>query len=354
MDQTVLLDEQIGVEGESLRLQQDRSAVVRTNIKRFYIYVVLALVVLVFSVAKLDRVDFFGRGHFLSPDSIINLLRSAVPILTLSGAFTLLMIAGYIDLSVGSAMSLSAVIFAWMILNGFSFLPALVVTLIAGIAMGSLNGLLVMKLRITPVIATLVTLSLFKGIALLIVPDGLSAIKGSAERAMPAWINDYARQDVLLGLPAAFFVALLVIVVLIIVQDKTVLGKYSAAIGGNPTAAELSGINAVLVVWLLYIIVGFFAALAGVARGSYMSLGDPLSGDGMELACIIAVLLGGTAFTGGEGSVAKTIVGAVIIMCVTIGLMTVIPAYWQTLAMGSVLLIAVALNHLLVREKAKA
>ncbi|NIM48974.1 MAG: hypothetical protein GTO22_06910, partial [Gemmatimonadales bacterium] len=90
MDQTVLLDEQIGVEGESLRLQQDRSAVVRTNIKRFYIYVVLALVVLVFSVAKLDRVDFFGRGHFLSPDSIINLLRSAVPILTLSGAFTLL------------------------------------------------------------------------------------------------------------------------------------------------------------------------------------------------------------------------------------------------------------------------
>jgi ribose/xylose/arabinose/galactoside ABC-type transport system permease subunit len=353
MDQTVLPEEQIGVDG-SLSLHQDRSAAVRANIKRFYIYVVLALVVLVFSVAKLDQVDFFGRGHFLSPDNIINLLRAAVPIMTVSGAFTLLMIAGYIDLSVGSAMSLSAVIFAWFILNGFGFLPALVVTLMAGIVMGSLNGLLVMKLRITPVIATLVTLSLFKGIALLIVPHGLSAIKGSAERSMPAWINDYARQDVLLGLPAAFFVALLVIVVLIIVQDKTVLGKYSAAIGGNPTAAELSGINRVLVVWLLYIIVAFFAALAGVARGSYMSLGDPLSGDGMELACIIAVLLGGTAFTGGEGSVAKTIVGAVIIMCVTIGLMTVIPAYWQTLATGTVLLVAVALNHLLVREKAKA
>ena len=73
----------------------------------------------------------------------------------------------------------------------------------------------------------------------------------------------------------------------------------------------------------------------------------------MELSCIIAVLLGGTAFSGGEGSVAKTMVGA-IIMCVTIGLMTVISAYWQTLATGSVLLIAVALNHLLVREKAKA
>ena len=145
-----------------------------------------------------------------------------------------------------------------------------------------------------------------------------------------------------------------VIIVLVIVQNKTLLGKYAAAIGGNRTAAELSGINVVLVVFILYIIVGLYAALAGVARASYMSLGDPLSGDGMELACIIAVLLGGTAFSGGEGSVAKTIVGAIIIMCVTIGLMTVIPAYWQTLATGSVLLVAVALNHLLVREKAKA
>jgi ribose transport system permease protein len=107
-----------------------------------------------------------------------------------------------------------------------------------------------------------------------------------------------------------------------------------------------------MVVWLLYIIVGFFAALAGVARSSYMSLGDPLSGDGMELACIIAVLLGGTAFSGGEGSVEKSIIGAIIIICVTVGMLTVIPAYWQTLVMGSVLIIAVALNHLLVREKA--
>jgi ribose/xylose/arabinose/galactoside ABC-type transport system permease subunit len=152
----------------------------------------------------------------------------------------------------------------------------------------------------------------------------------------------------------AFFLAVLVIITLVIVQRKTILGKYAAAIGGNRTAAELSGINAVKMVWLLYIIVGFFAALAGVARASYMSLGDPLSGDGMELDCIIAVLLGGTAFSGGEGSVAKTIVGALIIMCVTTGLMTVIPAYWQTVAKGSVLVAAVVLNHMLVREKGNA
>jgi ribose/xylose/arabinose/galactoside ABC-type transport system permease subunit len=339
---------------QSLRQDLGRSEAMRSTIKQIYIYVVLLLIVIAFAVVKLDQVGLFGRGAFLSPDSIINLLRTAVPILILGGAFTLLMISGYIDLSVGSAMSLTAVVFSWMVLNGFSFLPAILITLVIGIGMGCLNGWIVMKLRITPVIATLVTLNLFKGIALLIVPDGLSAIKSSAGQSMPGWINDFARKDILGGMPWAFYIALLVIAVLVITQRKTILGKYAAAIGGNRVAAELSGINSVKMVWLLYILVGLFAALAGVARASYMSLGDPLSGDGMELNCIIAVLLGGTAFSGGEGSVAKTVVGAIIIMCVTIGLMTVIPAYWQLVAKGSVLLIAVVLNHLLVREKVKA
>ncbi|HET6450594.1 MAG TPA: ABC transporter permease [Spirochaetia bacterium] len=337
---------------EATRLERSNAA--RANIKKLYIYVVLVLIVTVFSLVKLGQVEMFGRGHFLSPDSIINLLRAAVPILTVSGAFTLLMISGYIDLSVGSAMSLSAVLFSYMILNGFPFFVALPLTLVLGVCFGALNGLLVVKLRITPVIATLVTLNLFKGIALLIVPDGTSAIKSTAVQKMPAWINDYARAGVVFGLPWAFFVAVAVIVVLVVVQRKTILGKYAAAIGGNRTAAELSGINAVKWVWILYIVVGFFAAFAGLARASYMSLGDPLSGDGMELDCIIAVLLGGTAFSGGEGSVAKTVVGALIIMCVTTGLMTVIPPFWQNFAKGAVLIIAVALNHLLVREKSAA
>jgi ribose/xylose/arabinose/galactoside ABC-type transport system permease subunit len=338
----------------SPRAHMDRSETTRLAIKQYYIYLVLILIVGAFSLLKLDQVEFFGRGHFLSPDSIINLLRTSVPILMLSGAFTLLMISGHIDLSVGSGMSLGAVVFAWMVLNGYSFLIAFTATLLVGVMMGTLNGGLVMKLRITPVIATLVTLNLFKGIALLIVPDGLAAIQGSPEVAMPAWINDFARKNVLLGLPWAFYLSVLMIIVMVIVQRKTILGKYAAAIGGNRTAAELSGINAVKIGWILYIIVGFFAAMAGIARASYMSLGDPLSGDGMQLNCIIAVLLGGTAFSGGEGSVAKTVVGAMIIMIVTIGLMTVIPSYWQNWAKGTVLIAAVVLNHLLVRRKAHA
>jgi ribose/xylose/arabinose/galactoside ABC-type transport system permease subunit len=336
----------------SIRQRLDKSNALRANVKKVYIYIFLVLIVAVFSVAKLGQVELFGRGHFLSPNSVINMFRISVPILTLSGAFTLLMISGYIDLSVGSAMSLSAVIYALMIRSGFGMPFSVALAIVLGMGMGSINGFLVMRLRITPVIATLVTLNLFKGIALLIVPFGVSAIKSTAATPMPAWINFYGRKEVLLGLPWSFYVAFFLIIALVIVQRKTIIGKYAAAIGGNRNAAELSGINAVKYVWILYIIVGVFAALAGVSRASFMSLGDPLSGDGMELDCIIAVLLGGTAFSGGEGSVAKTVVGALIIMCMTTGLMTVIPAYWQTVAKASVLLVAVVLNHLLVRVKA--
>ncbi|RPI87605.1 MAG: ABC transporter permease [Chloroflexi bacterium] len=350
MKRTTRLERNTGMQKNTLAVQQDWTAVFRSNLKHFYIYFVLALVVVIFSVVKLDEVDMFQRGHFLNPDNVINLLRIAVPIITVSGAFTFLMIAQYIDLSVGSAMSLSAVVFALMILNGYNFIVAMLVTMIVGILMGTLNGFLVMKLRITPVIATLVTLSLYKGIALLIVPDGLSSIKGNSDNPMPAWINDYGRKDVLLGLPAAFYVAIIIIAILVVVQRKTILGKYTAAIGGNRTAADLSGINAVAVIWLLYIIVGFCAAMAGMARASYMSLGDPLSGDGIETACIIAVLLGGTRFAGGEGAVEKTIIGAIIVICMTVGMLTIIPAYWQTFVMGSVLILAVVLNHLLVKD----
>jgi ribose/xylose/arabinose/galactoside ABC-type transport system permease subunit len=334
--------------------QANRSEATRAAIKKYYIYIVLLVIVVIFSLVKVNSVGLFGRGAFLSPDSVINMLRLSAPVLTVSAAFTLLMISGYIDLSVGSAMSLSAVVFSLMILNGFDFVPAMLVTMGVGVLMGALNGFNVMKLRITPVIATLVTLNLFKGIALLIVPDGTSAIKSTATQKMPAMINTYARDGVIFGLPLAFFVALIVIGVLVVVQRKTILGKYAAAIGGNKTAAELSGISPVKYVWILYIMVGFFASMAGVARASYMSLGDPLSGEGMELDCIIAVLLGGTAFSGGEGSVAKTMIGALIIVAVTTGLMTVIPPYWQGVAKGSVLLFAVVLNHLLVRQRQQA
>lgn len=320
-------------------------------LRNYYIYFVLVAVILGLSAANLDSYGLFERGNFLYKKNIINILRVSAPLITLSGAFCLLMVSGYIDLSVGSAMSLSAVTYALLAINGVPFVLAFAITVVVGAGLGVINGFLVVRLKITPVIATLITLSFYKGIALLLVQDGVSAIKSGGGLTMPSWFNSYGREGVLLGLPMAFWIAVGVILVLVIAQNRTLLGKYAAATGGNPTAATLSGINTNRVVFLLYIIVGVTAALAGIARSSFMSLGDPLSGDGMELNAILVVLVGGTAFSGGEGRVLRSFIGALIIMALTVGMLTLVPAYFQTLVIGAALLTAAASNHLISRKE---
>ena len=320
-------------------------------LRNYYIYFVLVAVILGLSAANLDSYGLFERGNFLYKKNIINILRVSAPLITLSGAFCLLMVSGYIDLSVGSAMSLSAVIYALLAINGVPFVLAFAITVVVGAGLGVINGFLVVRLKITPVIATLITLSFYKGIALLLVQDGVSAIKSGGGLTMPSWFNSYGREGVLLGLPMACWIAAGVILVLVIAQNRTLLGKYAAATGGNPTAATLSGINTNRVVFLLYIIVGVTAALAGIARSSFMSLGDPLSGDGMELNAILVVLVGGTAFSGGEGRVLRSFIGALIIMALTVGMLTLVPAYFQTLVIGAALLTAAASNHLISRKE---
>lgn len=317
----------------------------------YYIYFVLVLVIGLLSVANLDKFGLFERGNFLYERNIINILRVSAPLLTLAGAFTLLMVSGYIDLSVGSAMSLSAVVYAMLAINGVPFLAAFAITMVVGAGLGLINGFLVVRLNITPVIATLITLSFYKGIALLLVQDGVSAIKSVGDLKMPSWFNSYGREGVFLGLPMAFWIAVAVTLALVIAQNKSLLGKYAAATGGNPTAAKLSGIHTGKVVVLLYAIVGVSAALAGIARSSFMSLGDPLSGDGMELSAILVVLIGGTAFSGGEGRVLRSFIGALIIMALTVGMLTLVPAFYQTLVIGAALLAAAASNHLVSRNE---
>ena len=198
----------------------------------------------VLSVVNLDRFGLFERGNFLNQNNIINILRVSAPLLTLAGAFTLLMVSGYIDLSVGSAMSLSAVVYALLAINGVPFLAAFALTALVGVGLGAINGFLVVRLRITPVIATLITLSLYKGIALLLVEDGVSAIKSGGDLKMPDMV-----QRVRPGAACSWAcrppsgLRSLVTLVLVVAQNRTLLGKYAAATGGNPTAARLSGIN---------------------------------------------------------------------------------------------------------------
>ncbi len=316
-------------------------------VKEIYVYIILLAVVTTLSMLK---GDLFHRGNFLFPANIANLLRMSVPILMISSAFTLIFITGNIDLSVGSTLSLTTVVHALLVLNGFPFFLSLLIVVALGILLGTINGFLVMKLRITPVIATLITMNAYQGIARYLVPPGISSITNTDLLKMPTWMGHFSKDQVFMGLSWAFIVAIVLLIALVILQKRTLFGKYLVAVGGNRTAAELSGVNVVKVVWGVYILLGAVSALAGVTRASYLLIGEPYTGVGAETEAIIACLLGGTVFTGGEGSVVKSFVGALIIVCLTFGLKSVIPEYWQLLAKGGVLVFAVVLNHLLSKE----
>ena len=331
----------------------------RLDIKRIvqdvYIYVFLIVIVLTFSVIGASNgASWFGKGHFLGSASIISMARQSAPIITLACGFTFVMVAGYMDLSVGSAMGLTQVVYAIVVRAGYPFLVGILSAVAVGALCGLINGVIVARFRITPVIATLVTMTVFKGAAILLVPAGVSAIKSTDTLKMPEWISYYGRGKWLFGLPPAFYVALLIVLVIVVIQRRTLIGKYAQAIGGNSVAAKLAGINTAKYVLILYIITGVLSAFAGVAQASYNSLGNPLGGNGYETDCIIAVLLGGTAFEGGEGSAFKSVIGALIIICITTGMLTVVDAYYQGFVKGAVLILAVTLNKLLARRESMA
>lgn len=314
-----------------------RKVSVKAVVSNLYVIGVLAIIVLVFTLIS---------PKFVGLPNIINILRQSVPAIMIGGAFTLLMISGNIDLSVGGVVGLTTVIYALVGKAGLPLFWAGVVTLALGLAIGALNGFLVMRLRIVPVIATLATMNLCIGIGKLLAPKGIGVIKG-----LPEGVELFARSRFFLHMPPALYAAIAITILLVIFHKRMVLGKYTAAIGGNKTAAELAGVNVVQTVWILYIMVGFCAAFGGIARASYLSLGDPITGMGMEMDAIIAVLLGGTSFFGGEGSVVRTVIAVLILTCLAAGLQVVgMPPYWQSLVKGVVLIIALVID-ILVKEK---
>jgi ribose transport system permease protein len=309
----------------------------KTAVKNLYVLGVLALIIFIFSSIS---------TKFIGVPNIINILRQSVPALLVGTSVTMVMISGNIDLSVGGVVGLSSVIYCILLKGEIPHLWAGLLTLALGVLIGAINGFLVMKVRIVPVIATLATMNLCIGFGKLLSPEGIGLIKG-----VPRGVEKFARAPFLFRLPVALYVAVFVIALLVILQRKTVLGKYASAIGGNRTAAELSGINVVNTVWLLYIIAGLCSSLGGVSRASYLSLGDPATGMGMELDAIIAVVLGGTNYFGGEGSVARTTLGVLIIMCLTAGIQVAgMEPYWDTIIKGIALIFALIIDCL-VKEK---
>ena len=311
----------------------------RTVIKNVYVFAILAAFFIIFTVIS---------PKFIAAPSLAYIIQTVAPLIIVALPATLLMISGNIDLSVGSILGFSGIIMALMSRGGMAAWQAVIIVAFIGWGCGWINGALVSGLKINSVIATLVMNYVLVGIAKLLAGPTMPFVKGVQSDF------SFIGRVKLNGWPVAIFFVIAVIIIFVILQKKSALGKYSFAIGGNRVAATLAGLNTGRMVWILYMIVGVSAGVGGCVFASNQGVGNANGGLGFELDVILSVLIGGTSFAGGEGSVVRTIVGAFIISVLSFGFnLAGVPPFYQYIVKGCVLIVAVYLDKI-IKEKISA
>jgi ribose transport system permease protein len=272
---------------------------------------------------------------FRSLDNVINILRqSTVNALLALGQLLVILTAG-IDLSVGSLLGVCCVAFAMLLKAGWNPALAIAATLALGLLLGLLNGLMLTKLRLPhPFVSTLGMMNAARGAALIL--SGGFPISDLPDSAR--WLG----AGVAGPLPAPVIVVAVVYGMFYVLLRHTVFGRDIYAIGGNPEAARLSGIPVAGRLNAVYALAGGLAALASILVAGRMNSGFPLAGQGAELDAIAAVIVGGGSFFGGVGTVAGTLIGALIMAVLRNGLNLLnVSAYWQMVVIGVVIVWAV-------------
>ena len=282
---------------------------------------------------------YLSDGRFFTPQNVSIVAQQAAINTVLAAGMTFVILTGGIDLSVGSilaASAMSAVICSLLPGWGLIGIPAGLVT---GLFVGFLNGALISFVGLPPFIVTLGSLTAVRGIARL--------MGGDTTVFNPDLPFDFIGNASLLGVPWLAIIALVVIVASWFVLRRTVLGVRIYAVGGNPAAARLSGIKVWAILLFVYCLSGFLAGLGGVMSAARLYAANGLQiGQGYELDAIAAVILGGTSFVGGIGSIWGTLVGGLIIAVLTNGLiLTGVSDIWQFIIKGLVIIGAVALDR---------
>lgn len=295
----------------------------------------LIALVLFFSVAD---------GNFLTWSNITGILLSTAVIGILALGTTFVIVSGGIDLSLGTGMTLCAVM-AGVFLTTLGWPLALGVLggILTGAVLGFINGFNVAVLRIPPFIVTLAMMLIAQGLALVI--SGTAPIYFTD---VPGF-TDISRGEIIPGvdLPNAVVILFLLTAVGAVILRKSLLGRYAFAIGSNEEAAEISGVDVRRWKIKIYVLSGIFMGIAGVVLAARLNSAQPSLGVGYELQAIAAVVIGGTSLQGGKGSVVGTLIGALIVGTVTNGLRIMsIPQEWQTVIIGLVILVAVYTDNL--------
>jgi ribose/xylose/arabinose/galactoside ABC-type transport system permease subunit len=296
--------------------------------------------------------------HFLRTDNMVNITRQSSVTAILAVGQTLVILTSGIDLSVGAIAAISAsaasvlmtqrIVFLGMAIGPLGFLPGLLVALVIGALAGALNGLIITKGRIPDFIATLGTLTIFQGIALLItgglpVPSHLTAtdLKGRLPPQM-IWMG----AGDIMGIPIAGLIAVLIVVLGWLLLRYTVLGRSLFAVGGNKEAARVSGISIDKTKIITYLLSGLIAAVAGFVLAGRLNSANALMAGEENLRSVAAVVIGGTNLFGGEGSVFGSLIGAVLMGELANGLNLLnVSAFWQRIVQGFVIIVVVMFDQ---------
>ncbi len=280
-------------------------------------------------------------SNFLQLNNFFNMMRqSAMLMVTASGA-TLLMMSGNFDLSTGSNVAFTGVLYALMASSGIPLVWAASIAILCGACFGAVNGTLVAKFNVPPFIATLGVMFVGSGLALV-------ACNGHSIRTNLPENFSYLSHGNVMGIPLPAILALAFVAFFWILERKSLLGKYAVCIGGNKNAAYFSGINVGGVTFWLFVIVGVVAAFSGIMTASRIGAGDPRSAELFFLDVIVAILLGGTSLQGGKGTVVGTIAGAMVLTVLGNGLdMLNVLTFWQLVLKGVILILAILLNDVL-------
>jgi ribose transport system permease protein len=307
---------------------------------------VLVVLYLLFYVLTL----YFGEGqsNFLTSYNTMNIVRQAAINVVLAAGMTFVILTGGIDLSVGSILATAAVLGMLTSLpTGFPSL-SIPVFVVAGLIMGLLNGVTIAYVELQPFVVTLGTMTAFRGAAYLFA-NGTTVLN----RAIPSfeWIGNAN----FLKIPWLVWIAAMVVVVSWFVLRKTVLGAHVYAVGDNPTAGRLTGINTKVVLVFVYGVSGLCSGIAGAMSASRLYGANGNWGTGYELDAIASVVLGGTSLLGGVGSVWGTVVGALVIGVMNNGLTILgVSSFWQYVAKGAVIVLAAILDKWRQRQSGLA
>jgi ribose/xylose/arabinose/galactoside ABC-type transport system permease subunit len=311
----------------------DRAAGVWSATSRYAAVLVLLAAIFVAFAAT--------QSNFLTSSNIENLLTSVSILWVVSIAMTFVVLTAGIDLSVGSLLALSGIILSHLLNNaGLPGWLAVVCTLLAGAAIGgAVNGVLIGRVGLSFFVVTLGTLSLYEGIVNIWSDTKTTYITSS--------LIDNIGFGKLLGVSYPIWIMILTFLVAFVVLRWTYFGRDVYAVGGNIDAARLSGINVGRTLMAVYAIAGLGAALGGVIQAGRLGAASPLVGQDIPLAAAAAVLLGGTSFTGGVGSVVGTAVGVLFIGTLQNGLSIAgVSSFWQQVVTGVILIVAVGIDRL--------